>query len=45
MRTIQGKSTLLAWPMGIDVSRERNELAVANYGIEFDPDLLPDGER
>jgi 6-phosphogluconolactonase (cycloisomerase 2 family) len=31
-RTIQGKSTLLAWPMGIDVSRERNELAIANYG-------------
>jgi DNA-binding beta-propeller fold protein YncE len=32
IRTIQGKGTLLAWPMGIDVSRERNELAVANYG-------------
>jgi DNA-binding beta-propeller fold protein YncE len=31
-RTLQGKSTLLAWPMGIDVSRERNELAIANYG-------------
>ena len=31
-RTIQGKRTQLAWPMGIDVSRERNELAVANYG-------------
>ena len=31
-RTIQGKSTLLAWPMGIHVSRERNELAIANYG-------------
>jgi len=32
IRSIQGKSTLLAWPMGIDVTRERNELAVANYG-------------
>jgi DNA-binding beta-propeller fold protein YncE len=32
IRTIQGKQTQLAWPMGIDVSRERNELAVANYG-------------
>jgi DNA-binding beta-propeller fold protein YncE len=32
IRSIQGTSTLLAWPMGIDVSRERNELAVANYG-------------
>jgi DNA-binding beta-propeller fold protein YncE len=32
IRTIQGKSTQLAWPMGIDVDRERNELAVANYG-------------
>jgi DNA-binding beta-propeller fold protein YncE len=32
IRTIQGKSTLLAWPMGINVSRERNELAIANYG-------------
>ena len=31
-RTIQGEQTQLAWPMGIDVSRERNELAVANYG-------------
>ena len=32
VRTIQGKRTQLAWPMGIDVSRDRNELAVANYG-------------
>jgi DNA-binding beta-propeller fold protein YncE len=32
IRTIQGPQTRLAWPMGIDVSRERNELAVANYG-------------
>jgi DNA-binding beta-propeller fold protein YncE len=32
IRSIQGKRTQLAWPMGIDVSRERNELAVANYG-------------
>ena len=32
VRTIQGKRTQLAWPMGIHVSRERNELAVANYG-------------
>ncbi|MBA2306310.1 MAG: hypothetical protein H0W08_27280 [Acidobacteria bacterium] len=32
LRTIQGTHTQLAWPMGIDVSRERNELAVANYG-------------
>ena len=32
IRTIQGSRTQLAWPMGIDVSRERNELAVANYG-------------
>lgn len=31
-RTIQGKRTQLAWPMGIDVSRDRDELAVANYG-------------
>ncbi|HXH06529.1 MAG TPA: hypothetical protein VNI83_08055 [Vicinamibacterales bacterium] len=32
IRTIQGARTQLAWPMGIDVDRERNELAVANYG-------------
>jgi DNA-binding beta-propeller fold protein YncE len=32
IRSIQGKQTQLAWPMGIDVSRDRNELAVANYG-------------
>jgi DNA-binding beta-propeller fold protein YncE len=32
IRTIQGKSTQLAWPMGIDVDHERNELVVANYG-------------
>jgi hypothetical protein len=32
IRTIQGASTQLAWPMGIDVDHERNELAVANYG-------------
>jgi 6-phosphogluconolactonase (cycloisomerase 2 family) len=32
IRTIQGTLTQLAWPMGIDVDRERRELAVANYG-------------
>lgn len=32
IRTIQGARTQLAWPMGIDVHRERAELAVANYG-------------
>jgi 6-phosphogluconolactonase (cycloisomerase 2 family) len=32
IRTIQGDRTQLAWPMGIDVDRERRELAVANYG-------------
>jgi hypothetical protein len=32
VRTIQGKQTQLAWPMGMHVSRERNEIAVANYG-------------
>lgn len=32
IRSIQGKRTQLAWPMGIDVDTERNELAVANYG-------------
>lgn len=31
-RSIQGPRTQLAWPMGIDVSRDRDELAVANYG-------------
>jgi hypothetical protein len=34
IRTIQGDRTQLAWPMGIDVSRERSELAVANYGTD-----------
>lgn len=34
MRTIQGDRTQLAWPMGIDVNRERSELAVANYGTD-----------
>jgi 6-phosphogluconolactonase (cycloisomerase 2 family) len=32
IRTIQGAKTQLAWPMGIDVDREAQELAVANYG-------------
>jgi 6-phosphogluconolactonase (cycloisomerase 2 family) len=32
IRTIQGSSTELAWPMGIDVDHERNALLVANYG-------------
>lgn len=32
IRTIQGPHTELAWPMGLDVHRERNEIAVANYG-------------
>jgi DNA-binding beta-propeller fold protein YncE len=32
IRTIQGDRTQLGWPMGIDVDRERRELAVANYG-------------
>jgi DNA-binding beta-propeller fold protein YncE len=32
VRTIQGDRTQLGWPMGIDVDRERRELAVANYG-------------
>jgi hypothetical protein len=32
IRTVQGASTQLAWPMGIDVDRSRDELAVANYG-------------
>ena len=31
IRTIQGATSKLAWPMGIDVSAE-GELAVANYG-------------
>ena len=34
IRTIQGDRTQLAWPMGIDVHRERRELAVANYGTD-----------
>jgi DNA-binding beta-propeller fold protein YncE len=34
IRTIQGKRSLLAWPMGIDVHRDRRELAVANYGSD-----------
>jgi DNA-binding beta-propeller fold protein YncE len=34
IRTIQGDRTQLAWPMGIDVHRERGELAVANYGTD-----------
>jgi DNA-binding beta-propeller fold protein YncE len=32
IRTIQGKATQLAWPMGITVDKPRNELLVANYG-------------
>lgn len=32
IRTIQGSSTQLAWPMGIDVDHQRGEIAVANYG-------------
>ena len=32
IRTIQGRRTQLAWPMGITVDRPRNELLVANYG-------------
>ena len=34
IRTIQGDRTQLAWPMGIDIHRERRELAVANYGTD-----------
>ena len=32
IRTLQGKKTQLAWPMGITVDKTRNELLVANYG-------------
>ena len=32
IRTIQGRNTKLAWPMGITVDKPRNELLVANYG-------------
>jgi hypothetical protein len=32
IRSIQGKQTQLAWPMGITVDKPRNELLVANYG-------------
>ena len=32
IRTIQGDTTHLAWPMGITVDVEGGELAVANYG-------------
>jgi DNA-binding beta-propeller fold protein YncE len=32
IRSIQGKRTQLAWPMGITVDKPRNELLVANYG-------------
>ena len=32
IRTIQGRRTQLAWPMGITVDKPRNELLVANYG-------------
>jgi hypothetical protein len=32
IRKIQGKQTRLAWPMGITVDVQANELAVANYG-------------
>jgi 6-phosphogluconolactonase (cycloisomerase 2 family) len=32
IRTLQGKRTQLAWPMGITVDKTRNELLVANYG-------------
>jgi DNA-binding beta-propeller fold protein YncE len=31
-RTIKGPRTKLAWPMGLDVDPERNEIAVANNG-------------
>jgi DNA-binding beta-propeller fold protein YncE len=30
LRTIQGPRTQLAWPMGVDVDAERNEIVVAN---------------
>ena len=32
IRSIQGKSSQLAWPMGLDVHEQSGELAVANYG-------------
>ncbi len=32
IRTIQGRKTQLAWPMGITLDKPRNELLVANYG-------------
>jgi DNA-binding beta-propeller fold protein YncE len=32
LRTITGTRTQLAWPMGIDVDEEREEIAVANNG-------------
>ena len=32
IRTLQGKRTQLAWPMGITVDKPRNELLIANYG-------------
>jgi DNA-binding beta-propeller fold protein YncE len=32
IRTIQGKKTKLAWPMGIALDTSANELVVANYG-------------
>lgn len=32
IRTLQGPQTQLAWPMGIDVDHQHNELAIANYG-------------
>ena len=32
IRTLQGKKTKLAWPMGLTVDAEAGELAVANYG-------------
>lgn len=32
IRTIQGKSTRLAWPMGMTVDTDANEMAIANYG-------------
>lgn len=32
LRTIQGARTQLAWPMGVDVDPERNEIVVANNG-------------
>ena len=32
LRTLQGKRTQLAWPMGITVDKPKKELLVANYG-------------